>query len=193
MAEILAQRNVERVDRAVAFRRRDQRLAADLHFDHGRGEYFIGAAGMAALFHLHIEIGDIEEFWHLAKDAPRQQLKRSIRRLVGITDRLAPLDLVEQVRDPRIVLVDLDADAVELGEDVRAARLVGDQELSPVAHGVRGHVLVGRGVLHDGGSVNAGLGRERALADIGGVAVGRAVEHLVKRVRDVGDIFEIVR
>ena len=35
--------------------------------------------------------------------------------------------------------------------------------------------------------MDAGLGGERALADIGRVAVGRAVEHLVERARDVGE------
>ena len=54
------------------------------------------------------------------------------------------------------------------------------------------HVLVGRRVLHDGGGMDAGLGRERALAHIGRVAVGRAVEHLVERARDMGEVLELV-
>ena len=101
--------------------------------------------------------------------------------------RLALLDLVEQAGDARIVLVDLEADAVELGQHVRAAGLVGDQELAPVADRLGRDVLVGRGILHDRGGMDAGLGGEGALADIGRVAVRRAVEHLVERARDVGE------
>ena len=54
------------------------------------------------------------------------------------------------------------------------------------------HVLVGRGLLHDRGGVDAGLGGERALADIGRVAVGRAVEHLVERVRGMREALELL-
>ena len=37
LAEVLAQRDVERIDRAVAFGGRDQRLAVDAHLDHRLG------------------------------------------------------------------------------------------------------------------------------------------------------------
>ena len=40
--------------------------------------------------------------------------------------------------------------------------------------------------------MDAGLGGERALAHIGRVAVGRAVEHLVERVRGVRELLELV-
>ena len=53
-------------------------------------------AVLRALLDLHVEIGHVEELRHRAEHAPRQQLERSIRRLVGIADRLALLDLVEQ-------------------------------------------------------------------------------------------------
>src|SRR5450631_1642309 len=53
-------------------------------------------------------------------------------------------------------------------------------------------MLVGRGVLHDRRSVDTGLGRERALADIGRMAVGRPVEDLVEGVRGVGEGLELV-
>ena len=41
--------------------------------------------------------------------------------------------------------VDGDADALELGQDVRAAGLVGDQQLAPIADRLRRHMLIGRG------------------------------------------------
>ena len=40
--------------------------------------------------------------------------------------------------------------------------------------------------------MDAGLGRECVLADIGRVAVGRAVEDLVERVRDMGEALELL-
>ena len=39
--------------------------------------------------------------------------------------------------------------------------------------------------------MDAGLGGERARPHIGGVAVGRAVEHLVEHVRDMGEAGEL--
>src|SRR5262249_10642207 len=131
---------------------------------------------------IDVELLDVEIARHLAEDAPRQQLERGIGRLIGVADRLALLHDIEQPDDAGIVLVDLEPDALELGEHVRFAGLLRDQQLAPVAHRIGGHVLVGRGLLHDGGSVNAGLGREGAFAHIGRVPIRRAVEHLVERV-----------
>ena len=39
LAEVLAQRHVERVDRAIALARIDEGLAVDLHLDHGLGDH----------------------------------------------------------------------------------------------------------------------------------------------------------
>ena len=83
-------------------------------------------------------------------------------------------------------------DAVEFGEHVGASRLVRDQELAPVADRLRPHMLVGRRVLDDGGRVDARLGRERALAHIGQIAVGSPVEDLVERARHVGQARQLV-
>ena len=38
--------------------------------------------------------------------------------------------------------------------------------------------------------MNAGLGGECALADIGSMAVGSAIEEVVERMRDAGDVAE---
>ena len=81
-------------------------------------------------------------------------------------------------------------DAVEFGQQVRAAGLVGHQQLALVADALRRDVLVGRRVLDDRGGVDAGLGGERAFADIGRMAVGGAVEHIVERVRDAREMAE---
>ena len=91
------------------------------------------AERVVALLDIDVELLDIEIIRHLAEHAPRQQFERGVRRLIGIADRLAFLHLVEQARDARIVLVHLDADALEFGEHVGPAGLIGHQNLAPVA------------------------------------------------------------
>ena len=125
---------------------------------------------------------------HFAEEAPRQQFERSVGRFIGIADRLAILDLVEKARDARIVLVDGKPDALEFGQHVGAARLIGHQKLSFIADAFRRDVLVGRRLLDDRGGMDAGFGGECALADIGRVAVRGAVEQFVERVRDAGEM-----
>ena len=110
--------------------------------------------------------------------------------LVGVAQRLALLDRIEQARKPRIVPVHCQADALELGDEVRAAGLIGDEELALVADALGRDVLVGRRLLHDGGGMDARLGREGALADIGRVAVGGAIEEVVERARHARDLAE---
>ena len=148
---------------------------------------------LGALLDLDVEVAHVEEFRHGAEHAARQQLERRVRRLVGIADRLALLDLVEQAGDALVVLVDLEPDALELGQHVGAAGLVGDQKLAAVADRLGRDMLVGGGVLDDRRGVDAGLGGEGALADVGRVAVRRAVEPLVERVRDVERGFSACR
>src|SRR5262249_40048937 len=150
LAQVLAQGKVERVDRPVAFRRRDQRFAVDLHLDHRQRHRYALAERVVALLDIDVKLLDVEIARHLAQHAPRQELEGGIRRLVGIADRLALLHDFEQPGDAGIVLVDLEPDAVELGEHVRFAGLIRDQQLAPVAHRIGRYVLVGRGLLHDG-------------------------------------------
>ncbi len=52
-------------------------------------------------------------------------------------------------------------------------------------------MLIGGGVLEDGGGVDAGLGGERALAHIGRVAVRRPVQHLVQHAGGVGEVRQL--
>src|SRR6516225_11090572 len=171
LAEVLAQRKIERVDGPVAFRRRDQPFAVDPHLDHRQRHGDALTERIVALLDVDVELLDVEIARHLAEHASRQELEGGVRRFVGVADRLALLHHVEQPGDAGIVLVDLEADAIELGEHVRSAGLIRHQQLAPIAHRSGRHVLVGRGLLHDGGGVNAGLGRKRAFAHIGGVPV----------------------
>ena len=64
-------------------------------------------------------------------------------------------------------------------------RLLRDQQVPLVADAFGRDVLVGLRLLDDGRGVDAGLGRERAFADVGRVAVGRAVQHLVEHAAGV--------
>ena len=122
---------------------------------------------------------------HRAEHAARQKLERRIGGFIGIADRLAVFHFVEQPHHARIVLVDDKSDALELREHIGAARLIGNQNLAPVADALRRDMLVGRRLLKDRRGMDAGFGGEGAFADIGRMPVRRAVEHLVERVRDM--------
>ncbi len=149
-------------------------------------------AVVAALLDLHVEIGDVEELRHGAEHAPRQQLERRIRGLVGVADRLALFDFVEQAGHARIVLVHLQADAVEFGQHVGAAGLVRHQELAAIADRLGRDVLVGRRVLHDRRCMDAGLGCECAFADIGSMPVRGAVQPLVQLARHLREPLQLL-
>ena len=147
---------------------------------------------MAALDHDPEQL-DVEELRHIAEDAAGEQLEGSVRRLIGIAIGLALLHLVEQPGDARIVLRHGDADAVELGEDVGAAALIGDKQSPPVAHCLRRHVLIGARVLLHGRDMDAAFVGEGRLADIGCAAVRRAIEQLIENARGVGERLELLR
>src|SRR4029077_16859550 len=81
-------------------------------------------------------------------------------------------------------------DALELRQHVRAAGLVGHKELALVADALRRDVLIGLRLLDDSGRMNAGLGRERAFADIRRMTIRRPVEEFVEPMRDAHDAAE---
>ena len=133
-----------------------------------------------------VEALDGEEFRHAAEHAARQKLERGVGRLIGEALRLARLHLVEQARKARIGRVRLDAEPLQLGEQVRAAGLIGDQNGALVADALGRDMLVGARVLGERGGVDARLGGEGRGADIGRVPVRRAVEQFVEGARDRG-------
>ena len=135
---------------------------------------------MAALDH-DAEAVDLEELRDIAEHAARQQLKRGVRRLVGIALGFAVLDFLKQQDDARVILGDLETDAVEFRHYIGAAGLIRHQHLAFVADRFRCDVFVGLRVLDDRGSMNACLGRERIFTDIGRITVRRAVEHFIQR------------
>src|SRR4029079_277468 len=60
LAEVFAQRDVERVDRAVAFRRRDQPLAGDIDLDHRQRYRNAPTVGIVTLLDIDVELLDLE-------------------------------------------------------------------------------------------------------------------------------------
>src|SRR3954454_6456149 len=116
--EILAQREVQRVDRTDAFRGRDQRLAVNLDLDDRQRHRDALADRIVALFDIDVELFDVEVIRHHAEYAPRQEFERGIGSLVGIADRLALLNHVKELHDAGIVLVYLQANALELRQHV---------------------------------------------------------------------------
>ncbi len=185
--ERLAQGDVERVDRAVAARHLVQQLAADL--DRHRGlalDHQIAARVGAAVVHdpeaLQGEIGR-----NLAQRAPGQQLEGGFGPVVGVALALQALDLLQQAVDaPVVALGQLEPDLPEARQDVGAPGLVGDHDVALVADQRGLDVLVGARVLLHRRDVEAALVREGRLPDVGLMPVGRAVQPLVQKARDVG-------
>lgn len=101
---------------------------------------------MAAL-DIDAEALDVEIIRHLAERAAGQQFERGVGALIGVAERLSFLHLVEQapVRCVDLVPVHIDADALQFGEDVRLAGLIGDQHLA--ADAVGRDVLIGARII----------------------------------------------
>ncbi len=112
--------------------------------------------------------------------APRQQLEARIGALIGVALGLALLDQRNQRVEPVVVLRHLDAAALQLGDEIGLAALVGDHDLAAVADRFRRHVLVGRRLLGQRRGMDAGLGGEGRQPDIGRLRVRRAVEQFVE-------------
>src|ERR1700692_1398720 len=83
LAEILAQREVERVDRAVALGGGDQVGAVDRDLDDRERDRHALALGADALLDIDVELLHVEIIRHAAEKAARQELERGLRVLVG--------------------------------------------------------------------------------------------------------------
>ncbi len=114
--------------------------------------------------------GELEELGHLAQRAPRQELEARLGAVIGIAVVFARLHRLDQSGDLGIVGLHRQADVAEAGEDIGPARLVGDHDMSPVAHQPRLDVLVGARILLHRGDMQAPLMGEGGFADIGGAA-----------------------
>ena len=134
-----------------------------------------------------VEALDVEIVRHAAEHAAGEELEGGAGALIGIADRLPLLDLAEERVEAAVVPLDAEPQAGELGNNIGLPRLVGDEEVAPVADRLRRDVLVGPRVLDDGRGVDAGLGGEGARPDIGRLPVGGAVDQLVEAPGDAGE------
>src|SRR6266850_712694 len=192
-AEILAQRDVKRVDGTVALRRRDQFLAVDVDLHHRHCHRDALTVGVVALFDIDIELFDPEIFRHLAKRTPCQQIERRVGGLVGIARGLALLQFLDETGQLWVFLVVGNACPFQFGDHVGAAGLIGYQHLAVIADRLGRHVFIGLRILEHCRSVNAGFGHERAFADIGRVSIGCTIEHVVQRPRNLHQGRHLVR
>src|SRR5665213_2319749 len=118
-----------------------------------------------------------------------QRRSSSTRKLCSLkysgTVSSARLDLFEEGAELRMIGRDFDADLAQPRQEVGPARLVRDDDMPAVADDGRIDMLVGARILLHRRDMEAALMREGAFADIGGVAVGRAVEALVEEAREM--------
>ena len=187
-AEVLAQRRVERIDRTAALGHRHQMLVADSDLDGCLRQRDQLADRVEAPFDGHPVAVDAEVFGHLAERAPRHQLEARLGAVVGVAVEFALLDLLDEARQQRMVGVDVHADVGHQRQHVGASRLVGDDDVAPVADQLGRNVLVGTRVLLHRRDVQAALVREGGIADVGRVVIGRPVQQFVDQPRDMGQL-----
>src|SRR5947208_5867004 len=190
LAEGLAQRAVEGVDRPVPLRRRvldlpvrafqhdgrlgDRRLAlGPLLVDHAKADQAVEAHAVA-----------VDRLAH-------EELERRLGPLEGEALRLEVLQVAEERRHRRLVRLEVEAETGRLVEEVRAPGQVRDQHALAVADQVRVDVLVGGRVLLHRGHVEPALVSEGALSDEGLALVGLQVGQLVDQVGDLGELLQL--
>src|SRR4029079_10005716 len=110
--------------------------------------------------------------------------------IIPTTDRLTSLHDLQKAADPRIILIDLDANTLKLRQDIGFARLFGHQHLPTVADRLRVDMLVGRWVFHNSGSMDSSLGGECTFANVRRVTIWCTIEPLIERVTNVGEFFK---
>src|SRR5213078_968637 len=190
LAEGLAQRAVEGVDRPVPLRRRvldlpvralehdgrlgDRRLAlGPLLVDRAKADQAVEAHAVA-----------VDRLAH-------EELERRLGALEGEALRLEVLQVAQQRRHRRLVRLEVEAEPGGLVEEVRAPGQVRDQHALAVADQVRVDVLVGGRVLLHRGHVEPALVSEGALSDEGLALVGLQVGELVDQVGDLRELLQL--
>ena len=114
--------------------------------------------------------------------ASGQQFETGFRRFIGKALGLALLDDGNQRVECGIVLFDLDALAVQFGDEVRLAALVGDHQAAAVADAFGINMLIGIGCLEDCRGMDTGLGGKSRRADIGRLMIGSLIDEFVELV-----------
>src|SRR5437870_7823114 len=190
LAECLAKRAVEGVDRPVPLRRRVLDLPVRT-FEHD-GRLGDRRLALGALLVDHAKADQAVEAQAVAVDRlPHEELEGRLGALEGEALRLEVLQLAQERGHRRLVRFEVEAEAGGLVEEVRAPGQVGDQHALAVADQVRVDVLVGGRVLLHRGHVQPALVREGALPDEGLALVRLQVGELVDQVGDLGELLEL--
>src|SRR5437660_6104633 len=190
LAEGLAQRAVEGVDRPVPLRRRVLDLPVRAFQHDGR----LGDRRLALgpLLVDHAKADQAVETHAVAVDRlAHEELERRLGPLEGEALRLEVLQVAEERRHRRLVRLEVEAETGRLVEEVRAPGQVRDQHALAVADQVRVDVLVGGRVLLHRGHVEPALVSEGALSDEGLALVGLQVGELVDQVGDLGELLQL--
>ena len=177
----LAEREVERVDRAVAFRRCELGDAADAELDRGLGDY---AVVRAALVDDDAEALQREVGRPQVHDLVHQHDERSLGGFVFVSGALPALELLK----PGISeagIPEVDAEFRGFQREGLAAGELGDEDAAAVADGFRTDVFERGGILGDGVDMEPRLVRESAFADVRSVGVRAHVCLLADEVADV--------
>ena len=169
-------------------------VVAGANLDHGLGQHVVAlvvAAAVAVAFD-DDEVLDLEGADVAGKLAADEKLEAGFGALVLEALALLLLDGLEEVADLVLGEGVVDAELVDLDEQVALAGELADEDAAAVADETGVDVLVGALVLHDAGDVVAGLVGEGALADEGGLGVRHEVGELVDVVGDLGEARELV-
>src|SRR5213594_247149 len=190
LAECLAKRTVEGVDRPVPLRRRVLDLPVRaLEHDGRLGDRRLA---LGALLVDHAKADQAVEAQAVAVDRlAHEELEGRLGALEGEALRLEVLQLAQERGHRRLVRLEVEAEAGGLVEEVRAPGQVRDQHALAVADQVRVDVLVGGRVLLHRGHVQPALVREGALPDEGLALVGLQVGELVDQMGDLRELLQL--
>src|SRR6266446_2403846 len=190
LAECLAKRAVEGVDRPVPLRRRVLDLPVRT-FEHD-GRLGDRRLALGALLVDHAKADQAVEAQAVAVDRlPHEELEGRLGALEGEALRLEVLQLAQERGHRRLVRLEVEAEASGLVEEVRAPGQVRDQHPLAVADQVRVDVLVGGRVLLHRGHVQPALVREGALPDEGLALVGLQVGELADQMGDLRELLQL--
>ena len=177
LADRGAQRAVQGMHGAVALGGAHEALRADPELDRRLGLH----APVGALLGDHAPGLELEQRLVLARLAPDQQLEGAVGGLELEAAVLELLDALDHPRGGRVVQV-----AARVRDHGALAGQLAHEHLARVADRGRVDVLERQRVGVDARDVHPALVRERVLAHVGLVGVGREVEHLRDQVRGLG-------
>ena len=166
-----------------AFGDREHLLPADFHDNNRFRDRNHLVIAVLAAFNDHPIAFDFKELRAKPQHAARHQLKTRLRAVIGIAAILARLDLVKDLRQPRVLRIDRNPHRRQPRAQVRLPGLIGHRNKPGVAHRFGRDMLVGGGVFQDRRGMQPRLVRESRGADIGGRTQRHPVQNVVKTAR----------